>query len=728
MSKKIGNECHALPGTFVAFRSMRKIIIGLAFCFALIMLPNQALGVNVVMNFDSGSSDFPAYDPDGSKLTTMMSSVEALYQDIFENSGTLNVTFYYDNIGPLATTTTTGIDLITGHPTSCTIVVGTNETWFIDETPFDNSEFNMTQTLAGSLANPGSVYDGTVPALLEYTYKGTSNGSDPNASGMDMWSTLIHEMGHGMGMNALTAWSEVIWDDDYDFSSSLVWGNTMAADGYSGDNYHLAGTSAMYPYGSAGHRDCLSATDLFAIACGGNWGGSIDLERKDFYSTATNADLNAHSNWAGNWRPDSTEDAWIRDGGSARLTADLTVNELYIGGSTTVRTGAYDLRADQNCQVGNGSDVGYLEVESGGKMIVDKKLAVKNGSQLIMDYNSQLDVDVLEIQTGGELIGRGFIMIDSAFNVNGKITTSGGGYLSIHSDVPVNLDGGGNGELYVTGGNFSCNNTLNDAHDGYIKVGSGYSLSFDQGWSLGSGGVLDLDGSTANTQLHCLNGVFRNYGEITLIKDSEFYCDTTFESTSTVNLPNSEDDLYMYGDLFIEDGATLTGAGRLYGQTTSSITLEDGATIDVRFRAHGGLTVEEDGIGSVTCNVAFALSSDSDLYMEASGDGVCDFIDSNNATTWFRGTLHFDFINGYTPDDGDSFTIMNYDIRNGTFASIDWDGDFDLIPNYGATALTLTVSYGDDMRTEAVPEPSTLMLLLGAGGCLVFLRRRRLDE
>ncbi|MGD9126245.1 MAG: PEP-CTERM sorting domain-containing protein [Planctomycetia bacterium] len=719
MQKKITVGCC----NSATFSNTWKIFAVLMFCLAIIALPHQALGINIVMNFNSGNSDYPAYDPDGSDLIALMGAVESYYEDIFENSGTLTVDFYYDNIDSLAVHNNTGTS--GGHPTSCRIRIDTTPNWFLDPTPLNNSEFNMVQTLAGDISDPGSRYDGSVPDLLEYSYKGNTNGSDPDASGFDLFSVLLHEMGHGLGMTSATAWWETFWDDDYDFSSSLVWGNSMAADCYSSSNrYHLAAATGMYPTTPSGRRKLPSATDLFAIACAGDWGGSIDLMRKEFYSTATNADLNNGSYWSGNWGPDSTEDAWIRDGGSARLTADMTVNELYVGGSTTVRTGVYDLRADQNCTVGDGSDVGYLEVESSGKLLVDKALIINSGSQVIMNYNSEVQVDEIHISTGGELIGRGVIVVDSAFHLNGKITTSGGA-ITIYSDVPVNLDGGGNGEMYVTGGSFYCNAPLNDAHDGYIKVGSGYDLVFDDGWSLGSGGVLDLDGSTANTRLLTYTAPFRAFGVINLIKDSNFYCDTTFESSSTINMPNSEDDLYIHNDLYIEDGATFTGAGRLYGLAGSSIEMEDGAEVAIRYRVHGDFTIEDGGIGTAVTGCGIAFDSTTNVIMEASDDGVCDLLDTNNTTTYLRGDLILDLIDGYTPEVGDSFTVITYDIRNGTFASVACsDPSVSLTASYSSTALTLLVTAVDS--AIAVPEPSTIVLLIGAAlGLGVFWKKRR---
>ncbi|MGD9127617.1 MAG: PEP-CTERM sorting domain-containing protein [Planctomycetia bacterium] len=705
---------------FWSFLAIVAVTIGLAF-------PGHVAAVNVVMNFNSGSSDHPAFDSDGSKLIAMMAEVETYYQAMFEDSGTLTVNYLYDDLdgSTLATTLVTGVS--NGHPSSCTIWVDTDVNWYFDPTPRDDSEFNMSQTLAGDISDPGSKYDGTVPDLLEYRYKGTNNGSVPAASGMDMWSTMIHEMGHGMGMNAFTAWSEVLFDDDYDFNSSLVWGNSMAADCYSGDGYHLAATSAMYPYSSSGQRDLMSATDIFAIISGGNWSGTVDLFRQDFYSIGTNANLNNANNWEGHKVPDSNDDVWIRHGNSTRPhTGNLTVNNMYIRQGSTVRTGAYRVRADQNCTVGYSStNTAMAHAEAGGEFQVDGTLTVKDGSTVLMDATSLLDVGTLDIRDGASLTGAGTIDIENGFDLGGVMTTSGGD-LTINSAVAIDFDAANGAAVYVTGGDLTCNAELTDAMSTYVEVGAGHCLTMTEGWQLyGGSATLYLNGgTTSSTRASIGGGKFRVAGILDVNHQGRFYCTAEFQSVADVRLTDSDDTLYLYDDTDIKASATFTGAGRLYMTSLGELTLRNGAEIDCRLHTNGGITVQADGVGEATVNSAFTMNSvaATKLFVEVDGDDSCDLLDVNAAVT-LGGTLEIDFIDGYTPADGDSFTVIEYTSRSGTFGSITWDGAFDLIASYGATALTLTVDYGDSVT--AVPEPSTLVLLLGAACGLGFFWRKR---
>src|SRR3990172_9936468 len=54
--------------------------------------------LNIVLNFDAGMSDSPSFDADGSKLTAIMQSVESYWQDIIEDTHTLTVNYWWDDL------------------------------------------------------------------------------------------------------------------------------------------------------------------------------------------------------------------------------------------------------------------------------------------------------------------------------------------------------------------------------------------------------------------------------------------------------------------------------------------------------------------------------------------------------------------------------------------------------------------------------------------------------
>ncbi|MBN1908180.1 MAG: PEP-CTERM sorting domain-containing protein [Pirellulales bacterium] len=703
----------------------RPLFMALLVLALLLLGSPQAGAINIVMNFNSGASAYPDYDPDGSKLVTMMSYVEGYYQDIFEASGTLNVEFYYANIDSLAVHNNTGTS--GGKPTSCRIRLDTNRTWFFDETPLDNSEFNMTQYLYRDLnaTQKADYYNGSPPNFLEYAYKGNDNGTGPAESinGYDVWSILLHEMGHGLGMTGNVAFWEAWWDEEYDVDPDLVWGASMAVPSYSSDDiYHVAGRSNMYPYSSVGQRVLPSATDIFAIETCADWGDTtIDLFRQDFYSTNTNGDFNNNNNWEGHQVPGSADDVWIRHGRDAHLTADIRVNNLVVDEGVTIYTGAYRLYADQNCTLGNGTNYARVYVQNGGEFQVDLTLRINANAQVQMASGSLLDVDSLLIMAGGELIGAGTVDIEDDLNNHGRITVSGGD-LVIDSDVTVNLDGSGanDGEVYVTGGNFSCNKALTDSFSGTFQVNNGYSVTFTEGWRIDSVAQLTMYNGSS---LH--GGLFRAAGTVNIDNDVSYHCDVRFESTADVNLPTAAEDLYLYGDVIVNAGASIAGGGEFRVQEGAVCTFDDGASTDCITLIFGETVIDADGIGQATVNGPFGCySTAAQVTIEADGDQSCDVL-AVNGNAILGGTLYLDFIDSYVPDDGDTFTVLTYTSRSGTFDAIEWsDPSITLSATYGATGLTLT-AFGGDASMAAVPEPGTLVLLLGGMLGLGLIQRRR---
>ena len=298
----------------------------------------SASAVNIVPVWENVGV-FPEEDPDGSAIQVMMGHLETYLEDIFLAPGTLTVYFGYmeGGFGAHNNLSTSG-----GKPTSCRIRLSADYDWWYDPTPFDDSEFNLVSKRASqytqSSLNSWYDYAGTtVPDFLEVQYEGYTNSSAPAAARahFDAWTVLMHEMGHGLGMTGAVAGGEYA-DDDYDFDPDLVWGNTVAArvaDPVE-NHVHIAAPALMRGGEVRGRRKILSATDIFSIETTCNWGEeTIDLRRQDFYSAEATADWN-DANWAGNKVPDANDAATIRHGGTAVLGTAAAVESFQLDASS----------------------------------------------------------------------------------------------------------------------------------------------------------------------------------------------------------------------------------------------------------------------------------------------------------------------------------------------------------------------------------------------------------
>ncbi len=115
-----------------------------------------------------------------------------------------------------------------------------------------------------------------------------------------------------------------------------------------------------------------------------------------------------------------------------------------------------------------------------------------------------------------------------------------------------------------------------------------------------------------------------------------------------------------------------------------------------------------------------SLGPDALLEMELGGTAPGSEHDQLNigGTATLSGTLDIQVIDGFAPRVGDSFTILTYAVRSGTFDAVTstkgyvWDVD------YAADAVTITAT--------AVPEPATwLLAATGLIGIGLLTRRRR---
>jgi hypothetical protein len=258
-------------------------------------------------------------------------------------------------------------------------------------------------------------------------------------STIDLFSVVLHEMGHALGLNELST-SETS-DGDYDVDADFVYGNTMAINTYSSSNkdHIYASNALMNPYTYFSRRTLPSAADVFAMASAAGW-TTIDLPRKDAWA---GGDWNTARNWEGNRLPDSEDEVWVRHGGTTKLSGAGEAGKLVIDKASTVNTGAYALSVTDTAQVTGGSK---LIVGSGG-IFSAKYLTVINASTLQLAGGTvagNADDSLLTISEASSMTGNGTLSLDVKNNgtlshggsvgtitVNGDFTQSSTGTLTV---------------------------------------------------------------------------------------------------------------------------------------------------------------------------------------------------------------------------------------------------------------------------------------------------------
>jgi len=253
------------------------------------------------------------------------------------------------------------------------------------------------------------------------------------------------------------------------------------------------------------------------------------------------------------------------------------------------------------------------------------------------------------------------------------------------------------GQVALTGGGGAARNNIFDVAGGGTLIMSGLLTDGNAATSVSKigNGTLSLTKSTGNA----ISGSAFNVSAGTLLVNN------TSGSATGTSVPVN-----------VAVGATLAGAGRIEGATTISGILAPGNSI-------GTLTVANDVtwnggslLGGATTDWQFELGAASADLLQITG-AASEFIKGTGTT--FR----FDFL-------GSADT--------GIFKLVDWEstasvGGGELGTNFAATDFTYTNLGGGNSGTfrfngsslefQAIPEPSSLVMLIGGGVCLILVRR-----
>ncbi|QDU70947.1 hypothetical protein [Mucisphaera calidilacus] len=558
----------------------------------------DALTINAT--FNSSASDAPSYDSDGSKLIDIMNYAVSVWEDIIQDPGTLEVEFYYDNLSDANGTLGLHNNLATsgGKPTSARIrldtqINGNNRLWYFDSTPEDNSEYDIEQTLYRDLSasNQSNWFRGSPPDLLEVGYRGDakSTSSSTVRDGYDMLSTVIHELGHAVGLTGNVSSGEYA-DGDYDIPTSFVNGNTMAVEG----DAHIDPRVALMcgGCGATGLRRLPTAIDVLAAATGAGW-TNIDLLRQDMLS---GGNMRTDFEWIGNAVPGAFDDAWVRHGAYAYLSnssnpGSFFAKNLWIGEGSEVDANGNKIDVGETITVNRstGDAAVQLFVDTDGE--IESMDLIVQGAEL--DLNGGLvdvgnDLDILNNDGfTGLITGNGTIDVADRLYVNGRIVPDGGTLVfdSVQSDA-WDIDGAGNGELDATSGNIHfASGGVADAFDGVITVGADQYVQFDVDWELGTGGVLNLNGGASLSDTAEIRGTGTTTlsGVVNVDGHTEIDTPVIVESTATVNIPDPDDRLDLgnnIADSITYNGGVFTGTGTLVQDGDATVT--SGATVTIQ--------------------------------------------------------------------------------------------------------------------------------------------------
>jgi hypothetical protein len=316
-----------------------------------------------------------------------------------------------------------------------------------------------------------------------------------------------------------------------------------------------------------------SAADVLAAASNHGW-SHIDLPRRDFFGRGGDQQWTNSLNWVGNQVPGGRDDAYLRNGGTVRLAAELTeiqrVADLFVeGGTELVIDGVAQLKVKADPYVW----------DSHGKVLVRDQGMIKVAGTRV----AALEAQDVELKHGGEL-------------------SLAGGTIWIHGDLavdfcdPIAACGAASGPASSITGYGQVNAGSRLVNHGRIAgvahptIASRRTLTFVANQSSGTVWNVSAKSSTQGAaigQVLASQGDVRFRGGDTAISEGQMLAENGYSiQFDTSPLINS-------GELAVRDVTSFIFAPRI--ENSGAIELDSGGSLRAGQFHNAGGTIRGDG-------------------------------------------------------------------------------------------------------------------------------------
>jgi hypothetical protein len=386
--------------------------------------------------------------------------------------------------------------------------------------------------------------------------------------------------------------------------------------------------------------------------------------------------------------------------------------------------------------------------------------SITNSGTIAAYSNGSAYIEQCRVNNSGGYISAigGSVTLFSTVVSGGTLNSYGGPYITLQG-TGTELDGSSHGAMVISAGsnvqvNSSSPVTLAGTiyNDGTISDYATVPLQIGDATThyatlTGSGSleVGSIQGRTGVENLYNDVGHTINvYGNAT-ISNLWLINYGTLNISGTTTMSNAKTQLFNYGSINVAAGSALTlqniGAAVLQSQGTTTVngtlsstqgfvleggTLTGGGTLEANLDQTGGTLNPGDAPALFTISGSYDLSGTSPyspnggtLDIEIGGytpDTEFSVLDVNGTAT-LDGNLNLTLVNGFVPQVGDTFTILNSQGDSGTFTAT----------TSNLPELSYTVIYGSNyaqVMITAVPEPASGLLVCISSAALLARRRR----
>lgn len=372
-------------------------------------------------------------------------------------------------------------------------------------------------------------------------------------------------------------------------------------------------------------------------------------------------------------------------------------------------------------------NTGVLRATSGGTLSLTSGAFNNHGGSIEAEDNSLITLVSATI-SGGELstTGSGIIRIITAATFDGTAhIPSNSGYIELMNNADVIFLGAFNnsGTIHLAS---VASVTDFELHNGPVTLTGGgqvttSNMSTNRIFGVSGGSLINVDNTISGsgslglglTPITNQGTILANQSvALTIAPDSTFGLvnSGTLRATNSATMTIAAGPFTTSGNVIVDPGATISRTGaftQTSGATTVNGTLIATGPIQIQGGTlfgsgtitgsvtSSGITAPGNSAGQLNISGTYTQQSSGTLAVEIGGPTPGSQYDrlAVGSAANLDGTITISFINGFTPMIGQTFTVMTYPSRTGTFANV----DVPCPPGFGVAVNVLATSVRVDI-------------------------------